>query len=279
MRRVAIFGVANDRSLCWAIAQRMLADKADVVLVSHPMMLERVRKLAHPFGIEHVYGCEVGDPEQVEDCFRKLAPLGPFHGIVHGIAFSDKNELRGRFIDTSRENFATTMMISCYSFIEIARRATLLMPDGGSILTLTFDASRPWPHYNIMGPAKAALEASVRYAAFDLGEHGIRVNAISASPEDTLSARGIQHFRVIGDWAEGMSPLGRRATLQEIANEAAYLLSPESSGVTGQIRFVDCGSSVPKLPPVRNAAKIYGAMGRVLHITGEREGEVYVNKV
>src|SRR3989344_8234676 len=122
------------------------------------------------------------------------------------------------------------MMISCYSFIEIARRATLLMPDGGSILTLTFDASRPWPHYNIMGPAKAALEASVRYAAFDLGEHGIRVNAISASPEDTLSARGIQPFRVIGAWAEGMSPLGRREALPALPNEPAYLLWP---GITG----------------------------------------------
>jgi len=263
----AVFGVANQRSIAWSIAQKLRENGARIILACHPDLASRVQRLADATGMDDVIPCDVESPEQVEECFRLLArQVEALNGVVHSIAFSDKNELQGRFIDTSAENFRRTMHISCYSFIEIARRSAELMQGGGSILTLTFDASRPWPHYNVMGPAKAALETSLRYAAADLGEFDIRVNAISASPEDTLSARGIKHFRVIGDWAEGMSPLGRRATLEEIANEAVYLLGSGSTGVTGQIRFVDCGSSITNLPPVRNAAKIHSAMGRVLDI-------------
>ncbi|RJR14034.1 SDR family oxidoreductase [Candidatus Parcubacteria bacterium] len=270
-RQYVIFGVANERSICWAIVQRLIDEGAQVVLVSHPTMLDRVKKLGNACGVNYFIPCDVTKQEDVDQCFEVLEGVGPIDGVVHGIAFSDKNELAGEFINTSRENFATTMLVSCYSFIEIARKSAALMGNGGSIVTLTFDGSQgPYPHYNVMGVAKAALEASVQYTAFDLGAHGIRVNAVSASPEDTLSARGIRHFRVIGDWAEGMSPLGRRASLVEIANEVTHLLSPEGSGITGQIRYVDCGSSVPNLPPVRNAEKIAQAMGRILEIK-ERE--------
>lgn len=272
-KRCVIFGVANDRSICWGIAKQLKAAGAELALVSHPTMRDRVVALASTIEVKNVYSCDVSDPDQVKDVFEMLAGFeAPIWGAVHGIAFSDRNELRGRFIETSRDNFVSTMLVSCYSFIEMARRLEPLMTEGGSIVTLTFDGSQgPYPHYNIMGPAKAALEASVKYASFDLGEHKIRVNAIAASPEDTLSARGIQHFRVIGDWAEGMSPLGRRATIDEIAAEAAHLLSPAASGITGQVRYVDCGSSVSKLPPVRNAPRIHGAMGRVIDITGSKK--------
>lgn len=265
--RYVVFGVANEKSICWAIAKLLASLGAEIIFVCHPSTLKRVQKLAESIAMPHVYTCDVGNPAEVETCFMALKRHASIYGVVHGIAFSDKDELRGRFLDTSRENFLRTMEISCYSFIEIARLSEALMSQGGSILTLTFDAADgPYPHYNIMGPTKGALNDCVEYAAYDLGVVGIRVNAISASPEDTLSARGIGNFRAIGDYAEAMSLLGRRATLKEIAQEAAYLLSPLSSAVTGQVRYVDCGASVPKMPHPSRARKMQESMRRIADI-------------
>lgn len=260
-----VFGVANKNSICWAIAQELKARGALVQLVCHPVMYDRVLKLTEGAGFVSPLQCDVSIQVSTEDCFRMLKEkVMPIDGIVHGIAFSDTKELTGRFIDTSRENFLNTMLISCYSFMELARRSQELMPNGGSILTLTFDASRgSYPHYNVMGLAKAGLEAAVNYTSTDLGEFGIRVNAIAASPEDTLSARGIGNFRLIGAFAEAMSPLGRRATVAEIAHVATFLLGSYASGITGQTIFVDCGSSAPKMPPARNAGKMADAMRRI----------------
>lgn len=269
----AVFGVANHTSIAWAIVRQLQNCGATVVLCVHPIMLDRAAKLAQEHGIGEPIVCDVeGAPGQdpdttLESCFRKLAQLGPFAGFVHSIGFSDKSELQGRFLDTSRENFMRTMNVSCYSFVEMCRLAQPLMPDGGSMLTLTFDASRgSYPNYNVMALAKAALETSVIYGATDLGAHKIRVNAIAASPENTLAARGISNFRAIGDFAEAQSPMGRRATVEEIANMAVFLLSPASSGTTGQTVFVDCGSSITTMPPARNAAQMSQAMARVAAI-------------
>lgn len=272
-KRYVVWGVATINSICWAIAKKLKEEGAEVILVSHPALKDRVAKLSATIGIEHVLGCDVAKTEDMEVCFTLLAAFeGGIDGVVHGIAFSDRTELAGRFVDTSRDNFATTMMVSCFSFINIAQRSAPLMTKGGCILTLTFDGSRgPYPHYNIMGPAKAALETAVKYAAYDLGEYNIRVNAISASPENTLSARGIKNFPLITEWADGMSPLGRRATIDEIANTSAFLLGPNGSGMTGQIVFVDCGSSVPKLPPVRYMPVIHRAIGRMVATTSGGE--------
>lgn len=271
-KHYVVFGVANDKSICWPIAHALDELGAKIQLVSHPSMQERVDKLIEENGmpLPAIY-CDVTVPESLDTCFAQLAELAPLYGIVHGIAFSDKNELRGNFIDVSLHNFLQTMHVSCYSFIEIARRSQPLMTDGGSILTLTFDASRgSYPHYNVMGLAKAALEMAVNYTATDLGAHQIRVNAIAASPENTLSARGISNFRLIGDFAEAMSPMGRRATLTEIAHTAAFLLSPLGSGITGQTIFVDCGASVPRMPPARNAGHMATAMGKIAEVYREK---------
>src|SRR3990167_3972906 len=218
---IPVWGVANQRSICWAIAKQLRACGADVILLCQPRFRVSVMEMAIAEGIATVLPCDVD---------------------VHGIAFSDSKELQGRYSDTTLANFEKTMRISCYSFTEIARRMRPMMSYDGCMLTLTFDAATgSYPHYNVMGIAKAALNASVLYLAADLGEFNIRVNAISASPEDTLSARGIKNFRAIGKFANAQSPLGRRASLQAIANEAAYLLSDQACDITAQIRYVDCG--------------------------------------
>lgn len=271
-RRYAIFGVANKNSICWAITQQLLDQSAEVILVVHPDLTEKVGKLAAEHdSILAVISCNVAEEADVAACFEKLSGYAPLYGIVHGIAFSDKEELRGDFLATSRENFRVTMDVSCFSLIDIAARAVEVMGNEGSILTLTFDAARgPYPHYNVMSVAKAALEAAMRNAAFDLGAHNIRVNAISASPENTLSARGIGEFRLIGKFAESMSPMSRRATLDEIGAASTFLLSPAGSGITGQTVFVDCGSSVPTMPPARNAAAMAEAMSGVAEVHARR---------
>lgn len=266
-RRYVVFGVATSASICWGIVKQILACGGEVILVSHPDLKKFVEKLAAEAGISAVYFADVANEESVEMCFSELARHQPLDGVVHGIAFSAKEELKGAFIDVSLKNFLTTMHISCFSFIEIARRCASLMQSGGSIITITFDASRgTYPHYNVMALAKAALETSVMYLASDLGEKNIRVNGIAASPENTLSARGISNFYAIGAFAEAMSPLQRRATVSEISNEAVYLLSSASSGVTGQIRFVDCGASITTMPPGRNAGMLEKAMGNIREI-------------
>lgn len=274
----AVFGVANQSSIAWAIVKKIMACGGTPVLCVHPMMQERAAKLAAENGIGDIILCDVEDapgcsPEtSFQRCFDNLAMRGPYAGFVHSIGFSDKNELEGPFIGTTRENFMRTMNISCFSFVEMCRRAQPMMSAGGSILTLTFDASRgSYPNYNVMALAKAALETSVVYAATDLGEHNIRVNAIAASPENTLAARGISNFRAIGAFAEAQSPLARRATVEEIANTAVFLLSPASSGMTGQTVFVDCGSSITTMPPARNATLMAGAMSTVADIYAKQK--------
>lgn len=264
-----VFGVANQKSICYPIAKKLQESGARVVLVSHPSIQQkpRFKELANELGASLTIPCDVTKAGSIQSCFSYLKiKLGceHIHGVVHGVAFSDKDELQGRYIDTSLENFLTTLHVSCYSFTEIARVAEPFMAPGGSLLTLTFDASQgTYPHYNVMALAKSALETSVKYLASDLGERGVRVNAISSSPEDTLSARGISGFRHIGGFASAMSPLGRRATVEEIANDAVYLLSPLASGKTGTVSFVDCGSSVSTMPPARNAGMMAGTMSDI----------------
>jgi len=263
-KKYVVFGVANKASICWAITEKLLAAKAEVILVSLPMMIERPafkKLIADNSGIIGVLPCDVSSDSDLDACFADLKNLGPFDGVVHGIAFSDKNELRGSFLATTRANFKTTMEVSCFSFIDITNRIAPLLNNGASIITLTFDAAHGvYPNYNIMGPAKAALEASVRYAAVALGEREIRVNSLSPSPERTLSAGGIGDFLLIGEFAEAMSAYGRRATFEEIGNVGLFYLSPLSSGISGQNAKIDCGSSASIMPPARHAGKMAKAM-------------------
>jgi enoyl-[acyl-carrier protein] reductase I len=218
-------------------------------------------------GTKTADGANVPDEHKIASAVARLASEGMVvHGLVHGIAFSNSDELQGRFVDTTRENFVNTMIISCHSLAEIMHHLAPLMKDGGSAVTLTFDAShRTYPHYNVMGIAKAALEASVRYLAADFGRERIRVNSVSASPEDTLSARGIKHFRAIGAFASAKAPDGKRASLEEIAFEVVNLLDPRS-GVNGQNIMVDHGASITEMPPPWNAEMMAGAMTDVAAI-------------
>ena len=259
----AIWGIANDRSLAYVAAQAMRAAGGNLVMISHPMNEKRAVPISTELEAPLIL-CDVTKADQMDACMERLGKLAPFAGILHSIAYSDKNELKGEFIELSLENFLSTMHISCYSLVEIARSMRHMLCEGASILTYTFDASQgPYPHYNGMGGAKACLETFVKYLAFDLGTDNIRVNAISASPEETVAARNIGNFRRIGDFAESMSPMGRRATVEEIGKWTTFLFSPDSSGMTGQIVFVDCGSSVPKMPPVRNARKMADAVKKI----------------
>jgi enoyl-[acyl-carrier protein] reductase I len=212
---------------------------------------KRVKPLAQSLGVEQMLPCDVEDLNSVEELFAKLkAKWGGLDFLVHAIAFSDKSELKGRYADTTRENFSRTMLISCFSFTELAKRAAELMPEaGGAMITLTFGGSmRVMPNYNVMGVAKAALEASVRYLAADLGPRGIRINAISAGPVRTLAGAGIGDARAMFAFQQRHSPLGRGVTLDELGGSALYLLSDLSSGVTGEIHYVDSGYNVISMP-------------------------------
>ena len=262
----AIFGVANQDSICWSIAECIRAAGGEVVLISHPAIVRkgRLQKIASSIGIHDIFPCDVSDAESMEECFKKLAGYAPFDGVVHGIAFSNKDELRGRFVDTTADNFKETLEISAHSLTAIAHRMERMMPNGGSILTLTFDAwEGTYPNYNVMAQAKAALRTGMLYLAADFGEGNIRVNAVSASPEDTPSARGIGNFRLLGKFAEAMSPMRRRATKEEIAKTAVFLLGPGSTGITGQTIYVDCGASSSTMPPARNADLMAEAMASI----------------
>lgn len=266
-----IAGIANEKSIAYPIAKLLRASGAEIVMLSHPMNERRADKVAEELEASLVL-CDVADDEALDRAFAMLNQMAPFAGFLHAIAFADKNELKGEFIETSRENFRTSLDISCFSFVDMARRLRPYFLPGAGLLTLSFDASQgPYPHYNVMGVAKAALEAATRYLAFDLGADDVRVNAIAASPENTLSARGIDNFRHIGGFAEAMSPLGRRATLEEIANMAFLLLTSLGSGVTGQTVYVDAGSSVPKMPPVRNAGKMATTMSAIAELVESTE--------
>jgi enoyl-[acyl-carrier protein] reductase I len=246
-RRGLVMGVANDRSLAWGIAEMLAAHGAELAFSYQGEALEkRVRPLAESVGASLLFECDVGSDESIDSAFAQLAGYWPrIDFLVHAIGFSDKNELRGRYIDTSRENFRTSLDISAYSFTAVARRAAAMMGPGGSMVTLTYyGAEKVVPHYNVMGVAKAALEASVRYMAEDLGKDGIRVNALSAGPVKTLAASGIGDFRYILRWNELNSPLRRNISLGDVGGAALFLLSDLGSGVTGETLHVDAGYHV-----------------------------------
>ncbi|MGY4305019.1 enoyl-[acyl-carrier protein] reductase I [Bradyrhizobium sp. USDA 4369] len=251
-KRGLVMGIANDHSIAWGIAKTLAAHGAEMAFTYQGDALgKRVRPLADELGVKHVLPCDVEDIASVDGVFAALREAwGGLDFIVHAVAFSDKNELKGRYADTSRENFSRTMLISCFSFTEIAKRAAELMPEsGGSMITLTFDGSnRVMPNYNVMGVAKAALEASVRYLAADYGRRSIRVNAISAGPVRTLAGSGIGDARFMFAFQQKHSPLGRGVTLEELGGSALYLLSELSGGVTGEIHYVDSGYNVISMP-------------------------------
>lgn len=240
-----IMGLANDKSIAWGIAQALNAYGAQIAISYQGEALEkRVRPLAEQLAFPPMLiKCDVTDSASVEACFKELGEKwGKIDFLVHAIAFSDKNELKGRTIDTTLPNFLNTMHISCYSFIEACRCAAPIMNEGGSIVTLTYlGGERTLPNYNIMGVAKAALDASIRYAAVDLGKQGVRVNGISAGPIKTLAASGIGDFRKILRWNELNAPLKRNVTQEEVGNAALALLSPLGAAITGEILHVDCG--------------------------------------
>ena len=239
-----IMGVANDRSIAWGIANAVSAHGAEIALTYQGQALrKRVMPLAESIECETVLPCDVTNDESLDAVFDAVRERwGALDFVVHAIAFSDKEQLKGRYIDTTAENFASTMLISCYSFTAVCRRAEALMPEGGNMLTLTyFGAERVMPHYNVMGVAKAALEASVRYLAEDLGRRNIRVNAMSAGPMKTLAASGIGDFPYILKWNQLNSPLRRNITLEDVGGAGVYLLSDLSSGVTGEVHHVDSG--------------------------------------
>lgn len=246
-KRGLIMGVANDRSIAWGIAQACHDQGAELAFTYQGEALgKRVKPLVEKIGGAILLECDVTDSNSIDNVFSEIEKKwGKIDFIVHAIGFSDKNELRGRYVDTSPENFAMTMNISVYSFTAVAQRAEKLMTDGGSMITLTYyGAEQVMPHYNVMGVAKAALEASVKYMAEDLGKKDIRVNAISAGPIKTLAASGIGDFRYIMKWNELNSPLRRNITQEEVGKSAVYLLSDLSSGVTGENLHVDAGYHV-----------------------------------
>ena len=246
-KRGLIMGVANERSIAWGIAAAAAAQGAELAFTFQGDALrKRVEPLAASVNSDMVMECDVTDDASMDSVFAELeVKWGKIDFILHAIAFSDKEELKGKYVDTSRSNFDRTMDISVYSFTAIAARAAKLMTDGGSMLTLTYyGAERVMPHYNVMGVAKAALEASVRYLAVDLGGQNIRVNGLSAGPMKTLAASGIGDFRYILKWNEYNSPLKRNVTLEDVGGAGVYLMSDLSSGVSGETHHVDCGYHV-----------------------------------
>ena len=251
-KRGLIMGVANDHSIAWGIAKALAAQGAELAFTYQGEALgKRVKPLAQSLGVPVVLPCDVEDIASVDAVFEILRDKwGQLDFLVHAIGFSDKNELKGRYADTTRENFSRTMVISCFSFTELAKRAAELMPaTGGAMITLTFGGSmRVMPNYNVMGVAKAALEASVRYLAADFGGRGIRINAISAGPVRTLAGSGIGDARAMFAFQQRHSPLGRGVTLDELGGSALYLLSDLSGGVTGEIHYVDAGYNVISMP-------------------------------
>ncbi len=246
-KRGLIMGLANDKSLAWGIAQQLHAQGAELAFsYQGDALAKRVRPLAEQVGSDFLIDCDVTDMDKLDAAFAEIeARWGGLDFVVHAIGFSDKNELRGLYVDTSLENFLLTMNVSAYSFVAVTKRARALMPNGGSILTLSYyGAEKVIPHYNVMGVAKAALETSVKYLAMDLGRENIRVNAISAGPIKTLAASGIGDFRYILKWNELNSPLRRNVTIEDVGGAGLYLLSDLASGVTGEIHHVDAGYNV-----------------------------------
>jgi len=250
-KRGLIMGVANDHSIAWGIAKVLGAHGAELAFTYQGEHFgRRVKPLAASVGSTMLYPCDVENARSVQSVFDALrAAWGRLAFVVHAIAYSDKSELKGRYADTTRENFSRTMVISCFSFTEVARMAAELMPAGGSILTLTFGGSvRVMPNYNVMGVAKAALEASVRYLAADLGPESIRVNAISAGPVRTLAGAGISDARAMFNFQKDNAPLRRAITIEDVGGAALYLLSDLSRAVTGEVHYVDAGYNIVSMP-------------------------------
>lgn len=250
-KRGLVMGVANDHSIAWGIAKKLAEHGAELAFTYQGEAFgKRLRPLAATVGSDVVLPCDVEDIASVDAVFAALKEKwGTIDFLVHSIGFSDKNELKGRYADTSRENFSRTMVISCFSFTEVAKRAAAMMPNGGSIITLTYGGStRVMPNYNVMGVAKAALESSVRYLAMDFGLENIRVNAISAGPVRTLAGAGVADARLMYNFQKRNSPLGRTVTIDEVGGTALYLLSDLSTGVTGEVHFVDSGYSIVSMP-------------------------------
>ncbi len=246
-KRGLIMGVANDRSIAWGIARALAAQGAEIAFTYQGEALEkRVRPLVESVGSDILLPCDVTDEASIDAVFATLEQRwGKLDFLVHAIGFADKQFLRGRYLDTPREAFLQALDISCFSFVSVSRRAAALMPEGGSLLTLSYlGAERVTPHYNVMGVAKAALEASVRYMAVDVGGQNIRVNAISAGPIKTLAASGIGDFRYILKWNQYNAPLKRNATIEDVGGAGLYLLSDLGAGVTGEVHHVDCGYHV-----------------------------------
>ena len=267
-KRGLIMGVANDRSIAWGIA-RVLAGQGAKLAFSYQgdAFGRRAIPLAQSVGSEVIVPCDVADLASVDNVFAEINKAwGGLDFVVHALAFSDRRELAGRYADTTRDNFTNTMLISCFSFTEIAKRAAELMPNGGSLLTLTYGGATRWvPSYNVMGVAKAALEASVRYLAADLGAQGVRVNALSAGVMRTLAGAGVSDARSIFNYQRDHAPLRRTPTLDEIGGSALYLLSPLSGAVTGEVHFVDCGYNtvaMPTLEALKAAESDAGVAGR-----------------
>ena len=250
-KRGLVMGVANDHSIAWGIASKLHAHGAKLAFTYQGEAFgKRVKPLADSVGSKLLLPCDVEDTATVDQVFDTLKKeWGTIDFLVHAIAFSDKNELKGKYADTTRDNFTRTMVISCFSFTEIAKRAAALMPNGGSLITLTYGGSvRVMPNYNVMGVAKAALEASVRYLAADYGPQGVRVNAISAGPMRTLAGAGIGDARAMFNYQQAHAPLRRTITLEEVGGAGLYLLSPLSTGVTGEIHYVDSGYNIISMP-------------------------------
>jgi enoyl-[acyl-carrier protein] reductase I len=252
-KRGLIMGVANDHSIAWGIARTLAAHGADLAFTYQGEAFgRRVKPLADSVGSKLLLPCDVEDTGTVDAMFATIREAwGSIDFLVHSIGFSNKNELKGRYADTSRDNFVRTMVISCFSLTEVTRRAVDLMPNGGSVLTLTYGGStRVMPNYNVMGVAKAALESSVRYLAADFGDRGVRVNAISAGPVRTLAGAGVTDARLMYNFQRKNAPLKRTVSIEEIGGSALYLLSDLSTGVTGEIHFVDSGYSIMSMPRI-----------------------------
>ena len=246
-KRGLVMGVANERSIAWGIAKTAAEHGAELAFTYQgEALLKRLEPLAQSVGSDTIMQCDVTEDRSIEEAFALIKKKwGKLDFLVHAIAYSDKEELKGEYVNTTRDNFLRTLDISCYSFTSVAKHAADLMENGGSLLTLSYYGSeRVMPHYNVMGVAKAALEASVRYLAVDLGTQGIRVNGLSAGPMKTLAASGIGDFRYILKWNQYNSPLKRNVTLDDVGGAAMYLLSDLASGVSGEIHHVDCGYNI-----------------------------------
>ncbi len=274
-KRGLIMGVANDRSIAWGIARVLAGQGAELAFTYQGDAFgRRAIPLAESVGSKIIEPCDVSDLASVDAVFKSVEKTwGSLDFVVHALAFSDRRELSGKYADTSRENFTNTMVISCFSFTEIAKRAAALMPNGGSMITLSFGgATKVVPSYNVMGVAKAALEASVRYLATDFGPQGIRVNALSAGPMRTLAGAGVSDARTIFNYQKDHAPLRRTPSLDEVGGSALYLLSPMSGAVTGEVHFVDCGYStvaMPTLEALKAQETMAAAAGRAANEAAE----------